>query len=161
MTKDEALRLALEALEKSLPRLAPYGEQDWLDSKEAITAIKAALSGEAQQVKDEPVAHSVVAGALFDFMGWLTSREKRLILSSVDEASPAVEAITEFAKKRNLSLKYAEVGYWMEFLSTPPQRTWVGLSDDEIYDSYNEPRSDAEMVAFAREVEAKLKEKNV
>jgi hypothetical protein len=75
-----------------------------------------------QEAKDEPVAHSVVAGALFDFMGWLTSREKRLILSSVDEASPAVEAITEFAKKRNLSLKYAEVGYWMEFLSTPPQQ---------------------------------------
>ena len=125
MDKDIALRLALEALEKSLPRLAPYGEQDWLDSKEAITAIKAALSGEAQTrsvVKDEPVAHSIVAGALFDFMGWLTSREKRLILSSVDEASPAVEAITEFAKKRNLSLKYAEVGYWMEFLSTPPQQ---------------------------------------
>jgi hypothetical protein len=75
-----------------------------------------------QEAKDEPVAHSVVAGALFDFMGWLTSREKRLILSSVDEASPAVEAITEFAKKRNLSLKYAEVGYWMEFLSTPPKQ---------------------------------------
>jgi hypothetical protein len=36
----------------------------------------------------------------------------------------------------------------------------VGLTDDEIYDSYNEPRTDAEMVAFAREVEAKLKEKN-
>ena len=68
------------------------------------------------------MAHSVVAGALFDFMGWLTSREKRLILSSVDEASPAVEAITEFAKKRNLSLKYAEVGYWTEFLATPPQQ---------------------------------------
>jgi len=84
-----------------------------------------------QEVKDEPVAHSVVAGALFDFMGWLTSREKRLILSSVDEASPAVEAITEFAKKRNLSLKYAEVGYWMEFLSTPPQRK--PLTDEEIH----------------------------
>ena len=37
---------------------------------------------------------------------------------------------------------------------------WVGLTDDEIYDLYNEPRSDSEMVAFAREVEAKLKEKN-
>ena len=42
MTKDEALDLALEALEKSLPRLAPYGEQDWLDSRAAITAIKQA-----------------------------------------------------------------------------------------------------------------------
>jgi hypothetical protein len=40
------------------------------------------------------------------------------------------------------------------------QRQWTSLTDDEIYDSYNEPRSDSEMVAFAREVEAKLKEKN-
>ena len=44
--------------------------------------------------------------------------------------------------------------------TTPPQRTWVGLTDDEIMDMYNEPRSDAEMIAFGREVEAKLKEKN-
>ena len=42
----------------------------------------------------------------------------------------------------------------------PPQREWVGLTDGEIYEMYNEPRSDAEMVAFACEVEAKLKEKN-
>ena len=114
MTKDEALRLALEALTK-VDALCPVGSNEEIYVREAIYAIKAAL-----EAKDEPVAHSVVAGALFDFMGWLTSREKRLILSSVDEASPAVEAITEFAKKRNLSLKYAEVGYWMEFLSTPP-----------------------------------------
>ena len=37
---------------------------------------------------------------------------------------------------------------------------WVGLTDEEIMDMYNEPRSDAEMIAFGREVEAKLKEKN-
>ena len=163
-----------------------------------------------QEVKDEPVAHSVVAGALFDFMGWLTSREKRLILSSVDEASPAVEAITEFAKKRNLSLKYAEVGYWMEFLSTPPQqeakdepvalawaegyrmgiadertseanigiagfnvkveparenpyvttppqRTWVGLTDEEANQLWESTDSDWELM---KRTEAKLKEKN-
>ncbi len=40
------------------------------------------------------------------------------------------------------------------------QRTWIGLTDDEIMASYNEPRSDAEMIAFGRELEAKLKEKN-
>jgi hypothetical protein len=165
-----------------------------------------------QEAKDEPVAHSVVAGALFDFMGWLTSREKRLILSSVDEASPAVEAITEFAKKRNLSLKYAEVGYWMEFLSTPPQqeakdepvawrydqakyrtndlrgrqwafnvfsqarpymdemvqnvtplyttppqRTWVGLTDEELAEL---SASGLALWSLWRAIEAKLKEKN-
>ena len=47
-----------------------------------------------------------------------------------------------------------------EPLLHPPQRPWVGLTDEEIMDMYNEPRSDAEMIAFGREVEAKLKEKN-
>ena len=36
--------------------------------------------------------------------------------------------------------------------TAPPQRK--PLTDEEIYDMYNEPRSDAEMVAFARAVEA-------
>lgn len=63
MTKDKALDLALEALEKSLPRLAPYGEQDWLDSRAAITAIKQAraLDKKAENARElgldyEPVA---------------------------------------------------------------------------------------------------------
>ena len=41
-----------------------------------------------------------------------------------------------------------------------PSKPWVGLSTDEIYDMYNEPRSDAEMVEFARAIESKLREKN-
>lgn len=49
---------------------------------------------------------------------------------------------------------------WTPLYTTPPQRTLVGLTDEEIMDMYNEPRSDAEMIAFGREVEAKLKEKN-
>ena len=40
------------------------------------------------------------------------------------------------------------------------KREWQGLTDDEIYEMYSEPCSDAEMVAFAREIEAKLREKN-
>ena len=48
-----------------------------------------------------------------------------------------------------------------ELVSTPPaSKPWVRLSTDEIYDMYNEPQSDAEMVEFARAIEAKLREKN-
>ena len=36
--------------------------------------------------------------------------------------------------------------------TTPPHRK--PLTDEEIYDMYNEPRSDAEMIAFARAIEA-------
>ena len=46
----------------------------------------------------------VVVDALFDFMGYLTSREKRIVLSAADDATPAVDAIRDFAIKRGLSL---------------------------------------------------------
>ena len=41
---------------------------------------------------------------------------------------------------------------WTPLYTAPPQR--LPLTEEEIYDMYNEPRSDAEMVAFARAVEA-------
>ena len=44
--------------------------------------------------------------------------------------------------------------------SVPPKPEWVGLTDDEIMQMYCEPRSDREMLEFAREFETKLKDKN-
>lgn len=52
----------------------------------------------------QPVVDTVIAGVLFDLMGWLTSREERLMLSSADDASPAVKVLREFAEMRSLSL---------------------------------------------------------
>lgn len=66
--------------------------------------------------KKQQDSHAVIAGALFDFMGWLTSRPKRIMLSSVDDASPAVDAIKDFAKMRGLSLDDAEVQDWQDIL---------------------------------------------
>jgi hypothetical protein len=112
------------------------------------------LEARLAQPEPEPVAHSVIAGALFDFMGWLTSRKERIVLSSADNASPAVEVITEFAKMRGLSLDDAKVQDWN---TAPPQREWQGLTDEErtflAWESNNGP----ECVAMT---EAKLKEKN-
>ena len=62
--------------------------------------------------EQKPVRHDVIAGALFDFMGYLTSRKERIVLSSTDEASPAVDAIRDFAKMRGLSLDDAKVQDW-------------------------------------------------
>jgi hypothetical protein len=46
-------------------------------------------------------------------------------------------------------------------LSThPPRREWRGLTEEEIYPLYSEPSSDAEMVEFARAIEAALRSKN-
>jgi hypothetical protein len=70
--------------------------------------------------KVEPVAHTIIAGALFDFMGYLTSRAERIVLSASDDASPAIDAIRDFAKKRGLSLDDALVREWIDELSTAP-----------------------------------------
>lgn len=44
----------------------------------------------------------IVTGVLNDFMGFLTSRKERIVLSASDDASPAVKAIEEFLSKRNV-----------------------------------------------------------
>ena len=59
-----------------------------------------------------------------------------------------------------ISLKPEGYGNEPLYTSRPASKPWVGLSTDEIYNMYNEPRSDAEMVEFARAIEAKLREKN-
>ena len=112
-----------------------------------------------QEIEQEPVAHSVIAGALFDFMGWLTSRKERLVLSSADEASPAVDAIRDFAKMRGLSLDDAKVQDWD---TAPPQRTWVGLMDEEVIAASASATymDDLDAWTFAKAIEQALKEKN-
>ena len=72
--------------------------------------------------KAQDVSHGMIAGALFDFMAWLTSRPKRIMLSSADDASPAVDAIKDFAKMRGLSLDDAQVQNWQAALAQPEQK---------------------------------------
>lgn len=44
----------------------------------------------------------VVTGVLFDFIGFLTTREERIVLSAADDASPAVKAIEDFLYEKNI-----------------------------------------------------------
>jgi hypothetical protein len=124
--------------------------------------------------KAQNVPHGVIAGALFDFMGWLTSRPKRIMLSSADEASPAVDAIKEFAKMRGLSLDDARVQDWQDSTTPPNVATplaalapderssaWVGLTDEEIDVIDQGMCGEREFaILFALTIEAELKAKN-
>jgi hypothetical protein len=56
----------------------------------------------------------VIAGALFDFGGFLTTRRGSLVVGEIHNASPIVELIQEFAKRRNLDLTDADVSKWRE-----------------------------------------------
>ena len=115
MTQTEALRLALEALEK----ISMGGDPRWAD--QAITAIEAAL-----EAKDEPVAifKADLDGGYVDLLAF--------------QGQPLSDN----------TLLY----------TTPPQRTWVGLTKNEV-----------ELLSYMAEgntwiavelAEAKLKEKN-
>ena len=130
MTKDEALRLALEALELAHPRFGIATEKH----KQAITAIKAAL-----EAKDEPVAIKWEKDAdkechynnwvgitpfgkiLITWKGWKEYHD-----ACVDEFPGGFEAygLPDDVKAA------CEVEYLRRLYTTPPQRK--PLTDEEI-----------------------------
>ena len=134
MDKDEALKLALEALEFYYDLYKEKGDAN------AITAIKAVLA----QPEQEPVAWNVV-----DPTGKIVATEMNSVRgwARIEGYKPTVEGL----------LGFHEQG-WRVVPTTPPRREWVGLTVKEIewcfYDA-----NDARIVA-ARSIEAKLKQKN-
>ena len=131
MTKDEALKLALSALDEVRQetfRLMRNGETLYAEEKvwSTIISIKEVLAQ-----KQEPLAWGVFEGNLHDM--FFTEAE-------------AVEMA-------QLKGNHAEV----KPLYTAPQRTWVGLTEDEVNDLYNEGMG---IHATIEATEAKLRSKN-
>jgi len=122
MTKNEALRLALEALE-----YMDVTAERYVDKKipeKAITVIKAAL-----EAKDEPVAYINVEQRKLEwakYISWDTPTVVNL---------PKIPLYT-----------------------TPPQRTWVGLDEEDYIKAYE--LCDFDKVASFEFFEAKLRSKN-
>ena len=149
MTKDEALKLALEAmtyadacLKKQLTMKYKHEyAQDLL--LEAGTAIKEALA----QPEQEPVAWNVI-----DPTGKIVATEMNSVRgwARIEGYKPTVEGL----------LGFHEQG-WRVVPTTPPQRTWVGLTDEEkasfwTADQMTQKEWDELFVA----IEDKLREKN-
>ena len=137
MTDKEALKMALEFIER-------VNKEGWiLDDFEpqmyqAITALKARLA----QPEQEPVA-------------WRTFDGEGLYFYCSYEDN---ETYADVWNKRNPNHKG-----WVEPLyTTPPQRTWVWLTDEDIGDAYVawDDADGASFADFARAIEAKLKQKN-
>lgn len=133
----EALKLALEALTIQSDRVTEIGKQ-----REAITAIKEALRENAmrevqrlgQEIEQEPeYAWPTVADYERD-VGFQTNEAFRMAWG--------------MARTTNKMLGHP----------SPPQRTWVGLTDEEI-DTWNIVGHES-LREFVRAIEAKLKEKN-
>jgi hypothetical protein len=187
MTKDEALRLALEALENitsvSICEATHHAKKDRhllceecpneVRHLKAITAIKAAL-----EAKDEPVALAWAEGYRMGISDERTSEANIGIAGFNAKVEPARKnpyATTppqQEAKDEPWEQLYPEMGkpYAFEASMYPrviidpvtgnvsigtPQRTWVGLTNQELADCWDTIPERA-----MRQVEAKLKEKN-
>jgi hypothetical protein len=118
MTKDEALKLALDALNTTE---SDCGSRAWEREQEAITAIKEALA----QPEQEPVA-------------WMNQNG---VVRKVGY---------EWGPNNTLTSLYTK----------PPQRTWVGLTGEEIKKIIGSDRYSDLLKEVVQYVEAKLKEKN-
>jgi hypothetical protein len=189
MTKDEALRLALEALENitsvSICEATHHAKKDRhllcekcpneMRHLKAITAIKAAL-----EAKDEPWSpvsigvdvtkegtHVIamrlrpngVNEVIYSQFHPLSQQESKdepvAFFDWYDNAHWGNEDFKEGCHRAwNAAIKY----------TTPPQRTWVGLTEKDICEAAVKsqegisPRDDT--LRFAIAIEAKLKEKN-
>jgi len=130
-----------KALRLALGALKDFSVSD-KQAFEATIAIKAAL-----EAKDEPVA-------------WISPTELLVMRGN------ALGGAKDWRVNVGLKPEDGDVGLY----TTPPQRTWVGLTDKEIEEIWKiamftdygigAELSNQPFVHYARAIEAKLKEKN-
>jgi len=145
MTDKEAMKMALEALEK----LWLLGDQAGTIAKPTITALKERLA----QPEQEPVA-------------WLLT-DKNINSLQVDSIQRLIDRLkhahhTDIHVRINGHDEWFEAD-WLKHLTrtTPPQREWVGLTDEEHYTLADKAGCmSADWVEFAKSIEQALKEKN-
>ena len=179
MTKDEALKLALEALEAAYARIVTKCEQNLVTyngvdvdtltlSQEAITAIKEALANEAL---DKMAENARELGLDYEpEQDWI-ERERAVGYREGHQnaikqmAQPEQEPVGKFAKFTDGIWREVTDGSAGVLLYTTPQRTWVGLEQEiaiaVLEHCYPPMVVSSDMIERTTEViKAKLKEKN-
>lgn len=107
-----------------------YGWAAAMEAKQCLHQIQEPAP--VQAAVDAPVAmqESIIAGALFDFCGYLTtlSKESAITASEAHEAAPMVDALKTWADKRDLHIDDADVHGWRAALSA--QAAPIVVPDD-------------------------------
>ena len=175
MTDKEAMTLALYGLEIGLPLIEDFGSTEQFNAQhKAISAIYEALA----QPKQTEVQHLI---ALVRAQQITIDKLEAALAQPAPVQEPVdFEAIIDDIEAIDCIYRgdpsYDRDAYWMRdeviatvkrhasFYTTPPQRTWVGLTEEEIGKAW--AVADGEHNASAsvkkritRAIEAKLKEK--
>lgn len=86
-----------------------------------VTDYDALTQQPATAVPDGDAISLLVAAALYDFGGWLTSRSTRLTVSATDNASPMADAINQFCSIRGVNTRREiPVLSWQDWLAAAP-----------------------------------------
>ncbi|MGH8037066.1 MAG: hypothetical protein ACREPC_00260 [Stenotrophomonas sp.] len=80
----------------------------------ALAPPKATVTPSSYEIPLPPEVSGVVAGALFDFLGFLTTRDKVISLGSTETPHDAMDALEEWASTRGLQLDEPAVADWQE-----------------------------------------------
>jgi hypothetical protein len=154
MSKDEALKLALEFVEKML--IQQWRARDIYNLRDAIK--------DALEIDDEPVGW-----AENGVINWLADKQFNhtsfLYATPAKVWTPKIEQ--HFDKQGILMIQTIQYSPQGEKLIYPheQQRTWIGLTDEEIdaiYEQHHNQYGECESVnlGYERAIEAKLKDKN-
>ena len=152
MTKDEALKLALEYVE-----LVPDDRYnaEHIDREALVTAIKEALMSDTDGAQPEQ-------GYTTKRNEWTNQVTHKCNACGRDDFRS--ENAAKFHKCEGIEEpKQHSQNKWLNIYTTPPQRTWVGLTDEEAQQTFakhNCTISTHLAGILARAIEAKLKEKN-
>ena len=162
MTKDETLKLALEALEVANSCVdgyyIPKGKTHLPEIELAITAIKEVLANEALEKMAENARELG--------LDYEPKQEPVAWVDLLKEAQQIVESKVLWKRFIDGTPLSNDIACWMAAFAqqhtTPPQRTWVGLTDEELQPIADEYRIlfGSWVKDFARAIEAKLRSKN-
>ncbi len=139
----EALRMALEALEENHHLIEEHERPEYLVHYDQIISLLAKALAKEKALQA------------------LHSENEHLGLYKDAYAQPEQEPVAQPASEEDMKIYKTIAANYHKDLSTPPQRTWVGLTDEEIAQGCKE--SWVTEQAFQSAVwwaEEKLKEKN-
>ena len=146
--KDEALKLALEALEKL------FGIPDMLTGENSGDVAVWRLGGSYRTQQAITAIKQVLAAPVQEPVAWISNKDFEPIRIRIMQEAYELADNNDPEGYNAIKVMCGDV---QKMLS--PQRTWVGLTDEEIQECLQGLPTQT-IDVYARRIEAKLKQKN-